>query len=349
MQYVEFQSITTDRLILRKLKPSDVQTYFARIGSSPEVTQYMLWDPHKDISESEASIQKALRRYAEGKYYRWGIALKADNALIGVIELLKFDEKANTCSFAYMLGKDFWGQGYGTEAVEAAFRFAFTQLQVDAIVCDHFADNPASGAVMQKAGMTYIGTIPAKYEKHGIKHDAIQYRITASQWWEHCIRVRPAKSEDVSALGTIMSRSFQSAFSGFISEKTLEECAVEANCIQLMKTIFSEGKMRFLLGMLYGQVMGELVWSDGDTPGTAEIQAIHSLPESWGTGLGAAMLQKALADMASDGKQSVFLWAFKENKRARRFYEKHGFTFTGESRTSEFDNAIEVRYSRNID
>lgn len=182
MQYAEFHDLTTPRLLLRRLSMADIPAYFARISSSPDVTKSMLWDPHKDLSDSEASIQKALRRYAEGKCYRWGIALKEDDSLIGVIEALKFDEAESTCSFAYMLSKDFWGQGYGTEAVKAVFAFAFAELQISAILADHFVNNPASGAVMRKAGMTYVGTIPAKYEKHGVFHDADQYRITKEEW-----------------------------------------------------------------------------------------------------------------------------------------------------------------------
>lgn len=62
------------------------------------------------------------------------------------------------------------------------YAFAFTKLKVSAIISDHFAENPASGAVMRKAGMQYIGTLPEKYEKNGIKHDAIVYRITKEGW-----------------------------------------------------------------------------------------------------------------------------------------------------------------------
>lgn len=184
MEYIPIKDLKTKRLLLRKLTMEDLQPYFERLGSSAKVTEHMLWNPHKDISESVASIQKVLKRYEAGKCYRWGIALQEDNTLIGVIDLLKFDEEANTCSFAYMLGEEFWGQGYGTEAVEAAFRFAFRELKVSAIISDHFAGNPASGAVMRKAGMHYTQTIPAKYEKHGIRHDAIEYRITKEEWEE---------------------------------------------------------------------------------------------------------------------------------------------------------------------
>lgn len=182
MDYIAFQNLETPRLLLRKLTVEDVPQYFQRLFSSSQVAEHMLWKPHKDISESAAAVRKAVEGYETGKYYRWGIALKNQNSLIGIIELLRFDEMDGTCSFAYMLGEDFWGMGYGTEAVEAAFGFAFSQLKVSSIISDHFAENPASGAVMRKAGMKYIRTIPEKYEKNGIMHDAAEYRITKEEW-----------------------------------------------------------------------------------------------------------------------------------------------------------------------
>lgn len=151
--------------------------------------------------------------------------------------------------------------------------------------------------------------------------------------------VRNAEFEDMKQLGHIMSVSFRTAFSGFVTQKTLDESAREENCIALLEGIFREGKVRFLIG----EKAGMLAWQDlGDR---AELIAIHTLPESWGSGLGHALLTKALEQI---GEKPVFLWAFKENKRARRFYEKHGFCWDGSERISEFDGAPEVRYERVI-
>lgn len=182
MVFPEMQELETPRLRLRKLTVNDVPLYYERLGSSAAVTKYMLWNPHQDISESVASIQKVLHRYEEGQCYRWGIALRDTNELIGIIDLLRFNEADNTCSFAYMLGEDYWGKGYGTEALKAALHFAFTQLQVDAVIADHMTANPASGAVMRKAGMKFLRIIPKKYEKHGRIIDAAEYRITKEEW-----------------------------------------------------------------------------------------------------------------------------------------------------------------------
>jgi ribosomal protein S18 acetylase RimI-like enzyme len=147
--------------------------------------------------------------------------------------------------------------------------------------------------------------------------------------------VRNAEFEDMKLLGHIMSVSFRSAFSELVSKKTLDACAREDNCIAMLEGIFREGKVHFLIG----DNSGMLAWQN--TEDAAQIIAIHSLAESWGTGLGHAMLTEALKQI---GDQPVFLWAFKENKRARRFYEKHGFSWDGAERVSEFDGALEVQY-----
>ena len=154
---------------------------------------------------------------------------------------------------------------------------------------------------------------------------------------KHEIFVRYTTPELYPGLGRIMAVSFRSAFGGFISRETLDRCAVAENCAGLLASLPKE--MTTVAGCVDGKLMGLLVCSE-HPDGRAEIEAIHSLPESWGTGLGAAMLEFALKGRA------VGLWAFEKNARARRFYEKHGFAFTGERRISEFDGAVEVRYER---
>lgn len=178
MEFVEMRELTTERLTLRRLGLEDVYDYYERIASDGDVTKYMLFDPHQDIGESLESIQKTLDRYDEGRCYRWGIALKEDDTLIGVFELLRFDENEESCSFAYMLAKDSWNQGYATEAMKEAFRFAFEELGIRKIAADHMAPNAASGAVMRKAGMVQTGVIPGKYQKHGQTFDAVCYELT---------------------------------------------------------------------------------------------------------------------------------------------------------------------------
>ena len=151
------------------------------------------------------------------------------------------------------------------------------------------------------------------------------------------MEVRKAEQKDMQLLGRIMAVSFRSAFSAFVSQQLLDACAQEDNCAALLDDVFTAGEMNFLIG----EESGMLIWQR--TEEGAEIIALHSLPESWGSGLGSALLATALEEI---GDRPVYLWAFKENKRARRFYEKNGFHFDGSERVSDYEGAIEVRYVR---
>ena len=177
MRYVKFHPIETDRLLLRQLRLEDVYEYYERLFGDADVSRYMLFEPHQDIAESLASLERKLERYEQGQFYCWGVSCKEEDSLIGLVELLRFDETDNSCSFVYMLGCNYWNQGYGTEMLKAVFRFAFEELNVERIAADHMTKNAASGAVMRKAGMKHIGTETEKYEKLGIKFDADQYEI----------------------------------------------------------------------------------------------------------------------------------------------------------------------------
>ena len=175
MNFAELRELQTDRLTLRRLSFDDLYDYYERLGSDGEVSKYMLFEPHQDIGETLALIEEALVRYEEENFYRWGI--ENEDGLIGVIELLHFDEESESCTFTCMLVKQWWGQGYATEALKEIFRFAKEELGVKKITADHMAPNAASGAVMRKAGMVQVGVIPGKYEKHGQRHDAIVYEL----------------------------------------------------------------------------------------------------------------------------------------------------------------------------
>lgn len=177
MRYAEFKNLETDRLILRDIRREDVYEYYERLFGDGDVCRYLLFDPHQDIGESLTAIEEILQQYEAGGFYRWGITEKGEDSLIGVIGLVRIDEEKSECSFAYLLGCDYWNRGYGTEALKAVIRFAFEELEIRRIVADHMAENTASGAVMRKAGMVHIGTEKGKYEKQCKVHDAEVYEI----------------------------------------------------------------------------------------------------------------------------------------------------------------------------
>jgi len=157
--------------------------------------------------------------------------------------------------------------------------------------------------------------------------------------------IRKAGTEDAAVLAEILVRSFRSAFSGLLTAETIDRCADPDNCTAMLRSVCGDSTIHAYLALQDGIPCGELFWQEGVE---AELIALHSLPEVWGTGVGHQLLEQATADMAAAGMKRVFLWAFLENLRGRAFYEKHGLQWNGEKRSSDYENAVEVRYEKEL-
>jgi len=78
-----------------------------------------------------------------------------------------------------------------------------------------------------------------------------------------------------------------------------------------------------------------------------ELLAININPDLWRFGLGSGLLKEVIKGSKNKHWQSIYLWVIKENNRARRFYESHGFEPDGFERTdTELTNheLHEIRY-----
>ena len=58
----------------------------------------------------------------------------------------------------YCIGRNWWGQGLMSEALEGVIHFLITQVGANRIESRHDPNNPASGKVMAKCNMVYEGT-----------------------------------------------------------------------------------------------------------------------------------------------------------------------------------------------
>ena len=74
---------------------------------------------------------------------------------IGVIGLFEGEDRVPETG--YWIGRDYWGRGFATEALDGALVWAGRRWKRRALVAGHFADNPASGRVLEKAGFLYTG------------------------------------------------------------------------------------------------------------------------------------------------------------------------------------------------
>ena len=178
MKAIGTQTLQTDRLILRRFVESDAEAMFQNWASSAENLAYVTWDPHLNLEVTRNSIRNWVASYAHPNYCKWAICLKENpEQVIGDISIVAMDENDSSCEIGYILGKNYWGRGMMTEALKGALDFCFTQAGMQKVRARYASLNPASGRVMEKAGMTYLKTIANGVERKDYVADLIYYQI----------------------------------------------------------------------------------------------------------------------------------------------------------------------------
>lgn len=146
-------TINTRRLTLRKITIEDVQFIYSNLKSDERVTDNLVKGVHKNSEETFTMVKEIVNQYESPSFYQWGIELNEGKELIGIIDLYNFDPNGNKCWVGYEIGYNWWNKGYGTEALKAVLDFAFNHIKINEISAAHNTDNPASGRIMEKAGM----------------------------------------------------------------------------------------------------------------------------------------------------------------------------------------------------
>jgi ribosomal-protein-alanine N-acetyltransferase len=157
--FEDLPELETERLLLRKMRLDDARAMFA-YASDPEVTRYVLFETHRSIEDSRAFLRYAEEGYERGDFGGWGLVLKDSGAFIGTCGVdVGYAPEHARAELGYVLSREHWGKGLVPEAVRAVIRFGFGRMELNRIQARCIAENTASARVMEKAGMTYEGTL----------------------------------------------------------------------------------------------------------------------------------------------------------------------------------------------
>lgn len=144
--------IQTDRLLLRRFTAKDAPHIFINWASNPNVTKYLDWLPHKDLSETNDILNKWLAAYDSGFYFNWAITLLQsdgfapyksneispfttdsiqkhaylnDGVPIGAIGLNSVDIENESGEIGFILSEDYWNRNITTEAFGFSLNYLF--------------------------------------------------------------------------------------------------------------------------------------------------------------------------------------------------------------------------------
>lgn len=171
------KTLETERLILRKFTIDDAEQMFNNWATDPNTNRYLSWSLHKDINETKEILNDWINRYENG-FYNWAVELKNSHEIIGNICEEGVYNKHKTISIGYCYGSKYWNNGYATEALRRVIEYLLNEKDFYLVSANHRSSNPASGRVMQKAGMKYDGTLrERRIDPDGKRADMIYYSI----------------------------------------------------------------------------------------------------------------------------------------------------------------------------
>lgn len=163
--------LKTARLLLRPFRPGDAPALL-EILVDREVNRFLPMFPLENLTQAEAYLEELLDAQRAGSLH-WAVCRRAEGFPVGYIHV----DSGESRDLGYGLRRDLWGQGIVTEAGRAVVEAA-QAAGLPYLTATHDRNNPASGAVMRKLGMTYRYSYVEQWQPKNIPVTFRMYQLT---------------------------------------------------------------------------------------------------------------------------------------------------------------------------
>jgi ribosomal-protein-alanine N-acetyltransferase len=170
-------TLRTPRLLLGPFEPEDA-TELQRLAGAREIADTTLSIPHPyDMDHALAWIGNQRKESVRGRATNFAVRLLPGSSLIGSAGLRDIDPEHMQAELGFWIGREWWGQGYATEAAAAVISFGFEVVGLNRIFAHHMARNPAAGEVLRHVGLQREGMLRQRVRKWGVYEDVVLYAI----------------------------------------------------------------------------------------------------------------------------------------------------------------------------
>ena len=173
--------IETNRLIIRSFTKTDAKAIYEACNDF-DIFKTTLGIPSPyTLGDANNFIEYTNNAISNQKSFELAITLKENvDQVVGCISLMGIKRPSNKAELAYWVAKKYWNHGIATEAARAIIEYGFNSLNLNSIFARFLDNNPASGKVMQKIGMKYVGKMREHEYKSGQYYDVFYYEILKS-------------------------------------------------------------------------------------------------------------------------------------------------------------------------
>jgi RimJ/RimL family protein N-acetyltransferase len=172
---------------LAAVDPEEVGKHFADWNRDSEFKRLLDTDAPRLHSAKAVKewLEKELEKAGNTMYW-FAIRTAADNQLLGDINLDVTGWNARDAFVGLGIGpRDFWGKGYGTEAMNLILQYAFTELNLRRVTLDVFEYNLRAVRSYEKAGFRHEGRLRGAILREGKRWDMLFMGILREEWRQY--------------------------------------------------------------------------------------------------------------------------------------------------------------------
>jgi RimJ/RimL family protein N-acetyltransferase len=172
--HLAIPTLKTERLTLRAFREDDVGALF-ELSQDPDVVRYVGDRRVPTLQETWRAVAGWIGHWTMRDYGQWAIEERASGRFIGRAGIINPVDWPGP-EVGYLLGRDWWGHGYATEAAQAAMDWGFREIGFEELISLIDPANAASIAVAGRLGESRRG------ETDLLGNRVLIYGISRTEW-----------------------------------------------------------------------------------------------------------------------------------------------------------------------
>lgn len=174
------ETLSTHRLVLRRPRIADTDRIAELAGDRRVAATTTIPHPYRP-DHSFAWVDMDAQNRLSGRACAFLLEWSEERQVVGAIDLV-LDSTGCRGNVGYWIGVPYWRHGFATEALREILRHAFVDLRLLYVGACHLIRNPASGRVMEKAGLRLEKIVSGAVERDGALEDVVHRGLFADEW-----------------------------------------------------------------------------------------------------------------------------------------------------------------------
>lgn len=343
---MSFESIRTERLLLRPVRPTDAPALAER-RSNPEVASLQSWTVPYPLEKAEHLIAEVAEMDGPVTDTWWMLTIAdlADTTILGDLAIHPTWD-GRTIEIGYTLASSAWGQGSAREAVAGLVARLFADERVTRLQAMMHPDNVASAQVVERCGFVFEGRTLLSYWVGDDNTDDLIYGLTRDQWTTWTTRERRVPDEvrlieidatNASSVAQLVTHKSQERFVAPVAQSfgdaLFPEVVNGAPVVPWFRAVEADGT-------LVGFVMLSLITDHHREPSLWRLLVDRRHQRR---GIGRRVVEQAIEECRTMGAESMTVYWCEGRGSPKPLYLQLGFVETGEIVHGETEARLSLR------